>query len=143
MTEKKKKFDYRHIVCAVITFGFIALGVFEFFGAVGRVIEGGRDLGLSAAYYFCELFQVPYNITPTVNDFPKIPFFDFMGGEQAPAVPIPDDWQGFKVNWSRYWHTWADKYNFLSYLVFLGNLLYLVSMFVLCVLPVIIVAYVL
>ena len=67
---KRLRIDYRHIVCIAITLGFVALGIFKFFGSVGRVIEGGRDIGLSAAYYFCELFQIPHNITPTVNDFP-------------------------------------------------------------------------
>ena len=73
-----KRFDYRHIICIAITLGFIALGVFVFFGAVGRLIESCRDVGLSAGFYFCELFQIPHNITPTVNDFPKVPFFDFI-----------------------------------------------------------------
>ena len=136
-----KKIDYRHIICIAITIGFVALGVLEFFGAVGRLIESGRDIGLSAAYYFCELFQIPHNITPTVNDFPKIPFFGFMGGAEAPAVPIPEDWKGFTEKWSLYWRTWATGENFLAYLSFLGNLLYVLSMAALCLLPVVLVAY--
>ena len=136
-----KRIDYRHIICIAITIGFVALGVLEFFGAVGRLIESGRDIGLSAAYYFCELFQIPHDITPTVNDFPKIPFFGFMGGAEAPAVPIPEDWKGFTEKWSLYWHTWATSENLLAYLSFLGNLLYVLSMAVLCLLPVVLVAY--
>lgn len=115
--------------------------MFKFFGAVGRLIESGRDLGLSAAFYFCELFQIPHNITPTVNDFPKIPYFDFMGGADVPAIPIPDDWQGFTEKWSLYWKTWATSENFFSYLAFLADLLYWFSLFVLCFLPLIIAAY--
>ena len=136
-----KRIDYRHFICIAITIGFVALGVFEFFGAVGRLIESFRDVGLSAGYYFCELFQIPHNITPTVNDFPKIPFFGFMGGAEAPAVPIPEDWKGFTEKWSLYWHTWATGENLLAYLFFLGNLLYVLSMAVLCLLPVVLVAY--
>lgn len=136
-----KKIDYRHIICIAITIGFVALGVLEFFGAVGRLIESFRDVGLSAGYYFCELFQIPHNITPTVNDFPKIPFFGFMGGAEAPAVPIPEDWRGFTEKWSLYWRTWATGENFLAYLSFLGNLLYVLSMAVLCLLPAVLVAY--
>lgn len=136
-----KRIDYRHIICIAITLGFLALGVFKFFGAVGRLIESFRDVGLSAGYYFCELFQIPHNITPTVNDFPKIPFFGFMGGAEAPAVPIPEDWRGFTEKWSLYWRTWATGENFLAYLSFLGNLLYILSMAVLCLLPAVLVAY--
>lgn len=140
-----KRIDYRHFICIAITIGFIALGVFEFFGAVGRLIESGRDIGLSAAYYFCELFQIPHNITPTVNDFPKIPFFDFGGSSSpsAPSVPIPEDWHGFTEKWSLYWCTWATGENFLAYLAFLGNLLYVLSMAVLCLLPVVLAVYLL
>ena len=138
-----KRIDYRHFICTAITIGFVALGVFEFFGAVGRLIESGRDIGLSAAYYFCELFQIPHNITPTVNDFPKIPFFDFGGDTEAPVIPIPEDWQGFTEKWSLYWRTWATGENFFMYLSFLGNLLYVLSMAVLCLLPVVLVAYLL
>ena len=137
-----KRIDYRHIICIAITVGFIALGVFKFFGAVGRLIECGRDIGLSAAFYFCELFQFPHSITPTVNDFPKIPFFDF-GGSSAPSVPIPDDWQGFTVKWSEYWRVWASGENFFLYLAFLGDLLYTLSMLVLCLLPAVLAAYLL
>ena len=138
-----KRIDYRHFICIAITIGFVALGVFKFFGAVGRLIESGRDIGLSAAYYFCELFQIPHSITPTVNDFPKIPFFDFGGGSapSAPSVPIPEDWQGFAEKWSVYWRTWATGENFFAYLSFLGNLLYVLSMAVLCLLPMVLVAY--
>ena len=136
-----KKIDCRHFICIAITIGFVALGVFKFFGAVGRLIESFRDVGLSAGYYFCELFQIPHDITPTVNDFPKIPFFGFMGGAEAPAVPIPEDWRGFTEKWSLYWRTWATGENFLAYLSFLGNLLYVLSMAVLCLLPAVLVAY--
>ena len=136
-----KSFDYRHIICIAITLGFLVLGVFEFFGAVGRLIESCRDVGLSSGFYFCELFQIPHNITPTVNNFPKVPFFGFMGGSEAPEIPIPEDWKAFTEEWSLYWQTWATKENFFAYLAFLGNLLYFLSMFILCFLPVIVVAY--
>lgn len=132
-----------HVVCAVITLSFLALGVFEFFGSVGRIIEAGRDFGLSAAYYFCQICGLPHNITPTVNEFPKIPFFDFMGGGQAPAVPIPEDWQGFTEKWSAYWQLWVNGENFLSYLSFLGRFLLILSQSLLIIVPVVLLAYML
>ena len=132
-----------HVVCAVITLAFLALGVFEFFGSVGRIIEAGRDFGLSVAYYFCQICGLPHNITPTVNEFPKIPFFDFMGSGQAPAVPVPEDWQGFTEKWSAYWQLWANGDNFLSYLSFLGRLLLILSQSLLIIIPFILFAYLL
>ena len=135
MTEKKR-FDYRHIICIAITLGFAACAVFVFPSALGRLIEGGRDFGLSVAFYFCRLLNVPNNITPTVNDLPN------MGGA-FPSLPIADDWEQFKADFSAYWRLWASGDNFLSYLSFLGNLLYKVCVFILLVTPVIVVAVVL
>lgn len=137
----RRKFDYRHIICIVVAIGFLAVGIFRFFDSIGRVIEGGRDLGLSVAFYFCELFLIPHEITPTVNDYPKIPFFDFMGGTEAPEIPLPDTFEGFVQRWTAYWQRWATMENFLGYVSFLGRVLYVVCMFVLCVLPVFLIAF--
>lgn len=141
VANKKKRFDYRHIICIVITLGFLAIGIFRFFDSVGRVIESVRDLILSVAFYFCELFQIPHEITPTVNDYPKIPFFDFMGGAQAPEIPIPDTFEGFAQHWMAYWQCWATMENFVGYLSFLGNVLYYICMFILCAFPVLLIAF--
>lgn len=61
---KKIKFDYRHIICILITVGFILCGTFVFPYAIGRLIESIRDFGLSATYYFTQLFEVNTGITP-------------------------------------------------------------------------------
>ena len=135
MTEKRR-FDYRHIICIAITLGFAACAVFVFPSAFGRLIEGGRDFGLSVAFYFCELLQVPHNITPTVNNMPNI-------GGVFPALPIAEDWEQFKADFSAYWRLWASGDNFFSYLFFLGNLLYKICVVILLVMPVIILAIVL
>lgn len=135
MTEKKR-LDYRHIICIAITLGFVACAVFVFPSALGRIIEGGRDFGLSVAFYFCRLLNIPNNITPTVNDLPN------MGGA-LPSLPIADDWEQFKADFSAYWRLWVSGDNFLSYLSFLGNLLYKIFVFILLVTPVIVVAVVL
>lgn len=142
---KRLRFDYRHIICIAITLGFVALGVFKFFGAVGRLIESGRDFGLSVGYLFAEMFGIPHNITPTVNDFPKYPFFDFSGGSSVPSVPsipIPDDWQGFTEKWSAYWQTWASKINFYRYLLFLVDFIFYLSQFILFAVPFVLLLYV-
>lgn len=137
---EKKRFDYRHILCIAITLGCLACSVFLFSGALGRVIEGGRDFGLSIGYYFCELFSIEHNITPTVNDLPKTPFFDFTQ-TPAPSTPLPDTAQGFADNWSAYWRLWATMDNFTGYLSFLGNLLYYLCYAVIIVLPFVLIGY--
>lgn len=131
---KKERFDYRHIVCIAIMLGFLACAAFVFPSALGRIIEGGRDFGLSMAYYFCELFGISHNITPTVNDLPKMPFFSNYGGS-SPTVAVADSWGEFKADFAAYWQLWASKENLLGYLSYLGNMLGNVSMWILCLLP--------
>ena len=138
----ERKIDYRHIICILITLGFVALGILRFFGCVGRIIESVRDCGLSVAYYFCEIFEIPHHITPTVNELPKIPFFDFPSQTPdvptvpvVPSVPLPDNWEKFKINWSAYWRLWATKENFFGYLSAVGNALYIFSKVIVIIIP--------
>ena len=102
LTERIKKINYRHYIAIVITVGFAACWLL-FPNALGRIIESVRDFGLSVAYYFCEIFGIDHTITPMVNEFPKIPFFDFFPSapapSPAPSVPIPDTFDGFKGKW--------------------------------------------
>ena len=146
----ERKIDYRHIICILITLGFVALGIFRFFGCIGRIIESVRDCGLSVAYYFCEIFEIPHHITPTVNELPKIPFFDFPSQTPdvptvpaVPSVPIPDNWEKFKINWSAYWRLWATKENFFGYLSAVGNVLYIFSKVIVIIIPFILLVWLL
>lgn len=143
----ERKIDYRHIICILITLGFVALGIFRFFGCIGRMIESVRDCGLSIAYYFCEIFEIPHHITPTVNELPKIPFFDFPSQTPAvpavPSVPFPDNWEKFKINWSAYWRLWATKENFFGYLSAVGNVLYIFSKVIVIIIPFILLVWLL
>ena len=63
-----------------ISVALVLLGVFVFNVSYIRLFESGRDLGTSIAYYFVKLFDLPYDITPTVTkysgiipDNPKLP----------------------------------------------------------------------
>lgn len=144
-----RRFNYLHIVCIAITLGFIACSIFVFPNALGRLIEGGRDFGLSIAYYFCELFGIDYTFTPTVNDYPRTPFFPVSPAPPAPSdpaipsAPLPSTWDGFKANWAAYWRLWADADNFTGYLSFLGNGLYLLCKALIVLIPFIVLAIVL
>lgn len=134
MSEKARRFDYRHCICIAITLGFAACAVFVFPSAFGRLIEGGRDLCLSVGFYFCELFRIPHAIEPTVNLLPD-------GYEGLfPLVPIADDWQQFQADFADYWRLWASGDNFRSYLSFLADVLYKISVAILLVLPLVLLA---
>ncbi len=137
---ERRRFNYRHIVCIMITLAFICVSVFVFPNALGRLIESGRDFGLSIAYYFCEMFGIEHGFAPTVNDLPKFPFFPSYG-ENTPVTPLPDNVQDFKNNWGVYWQLWTDKANFYGYLDFIGNLLFTLCKVVIIALPILLVLW--
>ena len=120
-------------MCIAITVGFLACGLL-FPHALGRIIESVRDFGLSVGYWFCELCGIEHTITPTVNTMPKIPFFS-ADASDAPSLPLPTTWDGFKIKWSAYWRLWADIDNFAAYCSWLGNVLYVILIAVLVLLP--------
>ncbi len=138
--ENRKRFNYRHIVCLAITLGFLMCSIFVFPNAIGRMIESGRDFGLSAGYFFCELFGIEYGFSPTVNDLPRIPFFPFLPSSDS-SIFLPDTWTGFQAGWGAYWRLWADWNNFKGYLTALGDVLFYVIMAAVIVLPFIVLLY--
>lgn len=138
-TLNKCKFNYLHIICILITVGCVACAIFLFPSALGRIIEGGRDFGLSIAYYFAKLFGISHNITPTVNTLPQMPFFDWYGGNtQLPTVGIANNWQQFKVDFVEYWRLWCSADNLLLYLDYVSKLLLKVAIAIVLVIPLII-----
>lgn len=134
-----KKVDYRHIICAVITLAFLAVGIFRFFDCIGRLAESGRDLGISVTYYFSELFQIPHSITPTVNEYPNSDFIDNPFGNFAPSVSLPESWEGFKVKWGEYWQVFATGENVSGYFSFLGNSLYIFCIVIFVAIPLVLI----
>ena len=54
------------VITVIISLVFLALGA-VFWQSYLRFGEACRDLGLSVAYYFCELFRAEYTFTPTVT----------------------------------------------------------------------------
>lgn len=131
-----KRFNYRHIICILLTIGFIACGIFIFPNALGRLIESARDFGLSVSYYFCEILGIEHTIVPTVNDLPQIPFFPFLpSAPSAPSIFLPSTWEGFQADWTAYWQLWATWENFAGYLLFLGSGLYILCKGLIIVLP--------
>lgn len=135
LKERLKTVNYRHYICIGITLGFLACTVFLFPYAFGRLLESIRDFGLSAAYYFVELFGFKHEITPTVNNFTQMPF-------ELP-FHLPATWGEFQAAWGEYWQLWASKDNFYAYLSWVGNMLFILCQVLLLVVPLILVAYIL
>ena len=70
---REKQFYY---VCTIITLGLLALGLFRFPNAIGRLVESCQDFGFSIAYVFCDWFHIEAEITPTVNNYPDYSFLN-------------------------------------------------------------------
>ncbi len=77
------------ILTILLTIGFMLLGAFVFRASYIRVGYAFKDFGLSIAYYFCLMFGIKHNITPTVNLLPDV---------QTTQVTLPTDSDGFKNN---------------------------------------------
>ncbi len=125
--KKKRKFDYRHILCLLITLGFIACTVFLFPKAIYRLIESFRDFGLSFAYYYLELFEIEHKIIPTVNELMKEP--------TVPVILLPETWENFKEILPKYWELWATKENFIRYLIYISEKLEVFAQVLMIILP--------
>lgn len=123
-----KKIDYRHYICL----GLVAVSLcftFLYFKYAGyRLFESMNDFGNSTIYYFNELFNLGLNGDITVNHFSSVPF--------VLPLNLPNTWEEFQTLWVDYWHMWASKENLLNYLVFIGNLLFYISRFLLIAMPI-------
>lgn len=128
---------HKHILSIAITIGIILIGIFAFTNTLGRTVESFRDLGLSIAFFFCELFFIPHSITPTVTALAKIPFWGVSA--DVPTTFLPDNFQDFKTSWSAYWRLWASMDNFKAYLNVFPDVLFYICMGVLILLPFVVV----
>lgn len=137
--KRLRKIDYRYYIATVITVGFAACFL-RFPNALGRLIESLRDVGTSFAYYFCNIFEMDCGVPVTVNDFAKIPFFDFFGHGQAEV--LPKDFAIFKASWNRYWQLWRSTDNIGGYINALSYGLLLFTRILLVVLPLIVALFV-
>lgn len=135
-----KSLDYRHYINAVITLGFVALGVFVFPNAICRLTESIRDFGLSCAYYFCELFFEFNPIAPSVNSFPS---WQIAPSYFQPLTLLPVTWEEFQMLWGVYWQNFIKAETLTEYLYVLGDVLYYVSQVMLILMPLILCAYML
>lgn len=127
----------KHIICVIITLGFLACSFFVFPHSLGRLVESGRDFGLSIAFFFCKLFGNENAVSPTVTSYPQIPFFPFLGDYRSPISSLPETWNGFVESWETYWQLWIDGNNFLSYLSFVWRLFFILLFVAMILLPIV------
>ena len=65
------------ILSSLIGVVLVLLGIFVFGDSWVRALETLVDFGRSIGYYFCELFFIDHNISPTVKDKSKIFLLNF------------------------------------------------------------------
>ncbi len=102
------------ILSAVISLGFVLLGVFVFRSSYLRLWESVKDLALSIGYYFGTLFGIRHGITPTVTEYSS--------ALQWNSV-LPEDITGFTSAASNYFTLLVSGDNFLGWLDRLGETL--------------------
>ena len=97
----------RDIFITVLIFiGMVLLGVFMFSDSYLRLGESFRDLGNSAAYYFCKLFGIENNIIVTVNGYSAV----FSWG-----TVLPENFDEFKQGAEDYFALLLDAENFAGW----------------------------
>ena len=119
----RKKLNYRHYVCVLITLLFLASSIFLFPFAFARLCESVWDICFSTAHFFVRGFSLNFNIPPFVNRLSR--FFT--------AVPfgLPSTWEEFKRLVSTYFNTLFSGQNIGNYISFWGNLFYWLTPFLL------------
>lgn len=131
---KSKKLNYRHYICIFITLVFLGLGVF-YLNFIPRLLETFRDFGMSIAYYFCELFLENNPINATVNMPIELKWFD---DYFEPLSLLPMEFEEFKQLWDEYWFLVKSETNFQLYLYSISDFLYVMSKFLLVLMPLVV-----
>jgi hypothetical protein len=139
----KRSEKWLHALGVLLIAACVAFTVFRFPNAFGRLLESIRDLGISVAYYFCEMFGLPHNFAPTVIDLPQIPFFggSTLPPDTPPVALIPDTTEGFASKWQAFWQAFIRREYILGYLATLANGLYYFARVLMFVLPFILLVY--
>lgn len=142
------KEKHAYYLCGMITLGILFLAIYRFPNAIGRLVESCRDLGLSVAYYFCELFEIKHGIIPTINNPPD---YDFLSLEhifwfidyERPSTTFPETFGAFAEKWSAFWTLFIDEYNIRHYFHDLTEWLYEFSRWATLLLPLVLVVWLL
>ena len=87
----------------MISAGFLTLTFLCFLPAFTRIWESIKDLGLSVAYSFQELFNLDLGIVPTINELSSVPYT---------SILLPETPEEFSASWDKYWTIFFNFDNF-------------------------------
>ena len=132
---REKRINYLHIFCVATTVGFILCSVFVFPSAFKRLLEGGRDFGVSVGYFFAELFGKTDTVTPTVTQLPDM--------DNLPVLTIPETLEGFKIKLQEYFVLFKSNSNLYKYFMFLDKVFLVLTKGLLLVIPFVLLVYLL
>ena len=136
LLHKLRCVDYRHYICIAISLLSLGCG-FLFPNALPRLGESFRDVGLSCAYYFMELFFSDGNVIyPTVVDMPA---WKWAESRWETLKLFPYEWEEFKILWGRYWEAFISKENLQNFWYNFGDIMYYVSRGLLILMPLVLV----
>ena len=136
LLHKLRCVDYRHYICIAISLLSLGCG-FLFPNAIPRLGEALRDVGLSCAYYFMELFFSNSNfIYPTVVDMPS---WQWAESRWEVLTLFPYEWEEFKILWVKYWEAFISRENFEAFWFSFGDVMYYVSRVLLILMPLVLV----
>ena len=113
------------IITVIISLAFLAFGA-VFRQSYLRFVEACRDLGLSVAYYFCELFSLDYSFTSTVTEYSAVMQWD---------VLLPSNFAGFTDAAGKYFSLLFSGGNFAGYWMKVGSVLEGVAKILIIALP--------
>ena len=100
------------IFSAIVSVGFVLLGVFAFSTSYLRAFEAGGNLIDSIKLYFCEIFGIAHSTVPTVNSWSEVMKWDIL---------LPSDFEAFKILAVKFFELLVDKENFIGYWSVVGD----------------------
>ena len=113
------------VISVIISLAFLAFGA-VFWQSYLRFVEACRDLGLSVAYYFCELFSIDYSFTPTVTQYSAVMQWDIL---------LPSDFAGFTDAAGKYFSLLISGENFSGYWSAVGRVMGITAKVLIIALP--------
>ena len=113
------------VITVIISIAFLAFGA-VFWQSYLRFGEACRDLGLSVAYYFCELSGAEYSFTPTVTEYSAVMQWDIL---------LPSDFVGFTDAAGKYFSLLISGENFAGYWSAVGRVMGITAKVLIIALP--------
>ncbi len=100
------------IITLCVSAAMILLGAFVFTESYLRLAEAVRDLGTSATYWFCRVFGMDTDVTPTVNDYSEVLSW---------GTVLPEDMSELTRKAAEYFSMLFSGENFLGWLSAVGG----------------------